>query len=621
MSPLRLQPPTSNVDLDQDWATFVNYLLPEHAAAVNNDVADRKLNAELIDGRMHRLTLGKESRSMIDLREVDAQLEPLRSTHNEDSSQRLEATLCEWNDGFFKPRGINVSNSNMVTKVAVVEGAGRMPGSWIPWEHEMNPGGTSSSNPNARKGFFNSFMQAGPQGFKMGPIVADNDGFRIGRNGLRADNNGFRIGNILVADSHGFRLGGSRGFNADNNGVSFGGKTWARRESHDSGRGHGCHGHRDHRGRARSHGRHGRRQGRSPSTASGSSFLDSSSSVSDLSVGSLPECEDLSDQQLPVVKQSLTEWLNHPDQPITKEIVRDICQKIQCADDDTSQQKDSDFYALRKDVKDLTKLFKDATKAQRKERRDARKEKKALKKTSRKEQRMSRRAERRIKQEGKKDEKTSVPRGARAGPPWMSRGIPGAFVPSPPGSSCVASSPLPTQPPNPLPDSFPFGRSASVPFMKGLPCGRDHMPPMPPAIAASHNGWPFNQNPSYALLPGGVSAPANPASAAPLADNAEKLHDQALQFEKSAELKELRAIDLQTAATGRDVSETERLKMRDEATRLEEEAEKYRREVDRLRAEAVHLDGEMAREMELEGDGTGNGQGQVSGVGPGSYVQ
>ena len=87
-------------------------------------------------------------------------------------------------------------------------------------------------------------------------------------------------------------------------------------------------------------------------------------------------------------------------------------------------------------------------------------------------------------------------------------------------------------------------------------------------------------------------------------------------MEKSAELKEAKAIDLRTSATGRTVSEKEKSKLRDQATKLEEEAEKYRREVDRLRAEAMHLDQELARELQE----TTSNNGQESGVIPGSYV-
>ncbi|KAI9054153.1 hypothetical protein LZ554_001324 [Drepanopeziza brunnea f. sp. 'monogermtubi'] len=85
----------------------------------------------------------------------------------------------------------------------------------------------------------------------MGPIVADNDGFGIGKNGLRADSSGFRLGNMLVADSNGFRLGGRRGFNADETESSLGGRSWGRRELRDVER---CnHGSQGHGGHSRSH--------------------------------------------------------------------------------------------------------------------------------------------------------------------------------------------------------------------------------------------------------------------------------------------------------------------------------------------------------------------------------
>lgn len=163
---------------EQDWATFVNYLLPNHVSKVNNEIADRKVKAGMIDEPMRRLALGKESRSMADLREADAPLDPLRQPlPSTDSSRMLEATLSEWNEGFFVPRGIQMAICNADTEVAVGEEAARAPGSWIPWEHEMNPGGLRSNSPSTLKGFFSSFVQAGPQGFKMGPIVAGTNYF------------------------------------------------------------------------------------------------------------------------------------------------------------------------------------------------------------------------------------------------------------------------------------------------------------------------------------------------------------------------------------------------------------------------------------------------------------
>lgn len=196
----------------QDWATFVNYLLPDHMAGVNNSVADRKLKAELVDERMHRLTIGHDDRSRLNLSEVDAQLEPLRqekSMQSSDGSRHIEATISEWNNGFFNPRGVQISTLDVHAEAAAGEDATRMPGTWIPGEDETRQEGETNNaqgkRPEPRPGFFNNFMYADSRGFKMGPLVAgtatvplisltcliltdsclDNNGFRIGSNGLR----------------------------------------------------------------------------------------------------------------------------------------------------------------------------------------------------------------------------------------------------------------------------------------------------------------------------------------------------------------------------------------------------------------------------------------------------
>lgn len=93
----------------------------------------------------------------------------------------------------------------------------------------------------------------------------------------------------------------------------------------------------------------------------------------------------------------------------------------------------------------------------------------------------------------------------------------------------------------------------------------------------------------------------------PIAHSAEEIHAQALQMEETAKCKEERAIKLRAAATSRKSCEKQKLNNLDEATQLKEEAEKYRMEANRLRAEALHLDGELARELEEDG-------GQVSGI-------
>jgi hypothetical protein len=242
---------------EQDWATFINYLIPDHAFGVNNDVAERKLRAELIDARMHSLNLGEEDRSRTNMNEVDAQLNPLRQPQSPGSLDRLnraQATISEWNEGFFKPRGIQITTIDLDAEIAAGEDGNRMPGSYIPYDHELLPNSDNRRDQRGLFGRFRSFsgIESNAQGFRMGPIVANSEGFRIG-NGLVADNSGFRLGRMLVADQNGFRLGGTRGFQADSHGVSLAGRSFGRRDFRGYERGRG---HRGGRGRTHSRGRH-----------------------------------------------------------------------------------------------------------------------------------------------------------------------------------------------------------------------------------------------------------------------------------------------------------------------------------------------------------------------------
>lgn len=409
---------------------------------------------------------------------------------------------------------------------------------------------------------------------------------------------------MLVADSNGFRLGGSRGFNADGTGLSLGGKTWARRGSHHAERDGERHAHRG-RGRSHSDGQCRRRHNAAPSGSDDSSLSSSGSSESDVSVGSIPDYEDLMDCQLPVIKQSLMEWLDHSDQPITRDTVSEMRQSIQVATANDSRQESQDLSDMRREVKDLTKLFREAKRAQRKQRKDARKERRLVHRANRRERRLLRKEERTARREdgsNKRECRRCDLKGkARTSPPSMAHQVHGAAASS---TSQHAGMKSPASPQNLL-----FGRSASFPFVKGLPFGKGtQMPLMSPGVAAVHRGWPYNHSSS------------SPGNLRPTTVNSEKLHDQALQFKMSADLKEARAIDLRTAATGQDVSEEDKSKMGDEATKLEEEAEKYRREADRLRAEASHLDEEMARELQEDRGNHGVDVEQESGIVPGPCV-
>ncbi|KAF4637842.1 hypothetical protein G7Y89_g253 [Cudoniella acicularis] len=588
----------------QDWATFLNYLLPDHYASVNEDVADRKLRAELLDEQMSRLDLKQEDKSRSD--QVSAQLEPLRQP----PSPRIHtaaSTVAEWNENFFHPRGIRITISDPQPEINP-DGRLGIPGEWIPYDHEIltesvrtNEGGpnTGPSRKGMFGGFKNSFpgVEASSRGFKLGPIVADNTGFRIGknglvadnngfrmgRNGLVADNNGFRMGNMLVADHKGFRLGGSRGFIADSRGVSMGGRTFGRKEGQDH----------THRGRGRGHGFPGHQHaGPAPRrrSASVSSSSSSSSSSSESSLGSLPDYDDLKEQQLPTAKQSLMEWLNHPEHPITKSSVRDLKHQIKDAKKNSPQRHDQDMKELRQEVKNLLKMFKESKKAQKKERKQAKRERRTARRELKKEHRGARKEERRSRREGKKCARAE----RRNHPPW---GASSSSLPVPGNTGH-----FPMQPPTmDMPSSsrgFPFGRAGSAPVVnKPQDLMTPPMPLGPPGIAAMHGGWPFTQGLPYA--PGRISAPRGEGPS-PVSRGSEQIHAQAHEMAMMADSKEAEAVKVHIAMTSPDVGEKDRLKMMDQATALEEEAGNYRREADRLTAEAMHLDSELARELEEE---------------------
>jgi len=289
---------------------------------------------------------------------------------------------------------------------------------------------------------------------------------------------------------------------------------------------------------------------------------------------------------------------------------------IKAAKKDISRSADQDLSALRQEVKELVKKFKDVMRAQKKQRKQVKRERRATKKSLKKE----RRAAKKEAKKSRRNERSFSGRGGRGGGglgghPFAGRqaGPPPPYIPgmpSPPGIQTPGMRP-----------GFPFGGGFG-PFGRG-----NHVPPN-----ISARGWPFShsnfQGPfSYPVpqLPRSIphSTPASrpgllnpfahpfPFSTPSPAVTAEQLHSQALQMDAAVKLKEDKAVELRTQATERDVGEEDRLKLLNHAIRLEEEAEKYRREGERLRAEAVEKDGELARELEEE---HGGHRGQDEGV-------
>lgn len=369
----------------------------------------------------------------------------------------------------------------------------------------------------------------GPGSFRMGGIAVDGDRVSIGDRFV-ADRNGVRIG-PFVADNNGITVNGQRMFGMgpnvggtrgmcnpgngsghpgwggfgggrgchDGNGGPWGrgwggrgggrghhGRGWGGRHgrghSHDDpnaddedhGRGH--HGHNGHRGRSRGRERQDAHRSRSRSS-SVSSTSSSSSSGSESSIGSLPDYDELRESQLPVARDHLLAWLHNPDQPITKEKLKEFKQKIKEAKNVNGNNSSTginepvniahDQKAMRKEVKALMKEWKDLERQQTKLRRQLRKERKQQRRAEKRERRNTRREVKRAEREQRREQKRANRRNGDNG-----------------CSSSASSSSVP----------FPGVDHPHFPFPTGRVPGVPGVPPIPGA-PQSHHTFPFTGGP------------------------------------------------------------------------------------------------------------------------------
>lgn len=426
---------------EQDWQTFLNYLLPDHAARSNSQTIDRKLQAE------DESQSSKSDRSIAEaqLGQIKSSSDlPLRPSHDIDTMVR------EWNDGFFGPRGVTIQRIPHSSRNVSELPAADDPPISIPQSQpssESQPQTNSQPEPQPReqapRSRWNPFR----------PFNVSNQGIRIGR--LSIDDDRVSFGDSFEVDRNGVRWNGLSSndlqFEPDTNTRSI-----PRGPFPDPpfGRGRG-------RGRGGMNpftrsfttpvGRPTRSRSGSPHSVSSSS----SSSDSDSSIGSLPDWDDLRDSQLPITKQSISAWLAHPEQPVTKTMLRNVRTSIKAArnappptDDpgwDVSKQ------ALRQEVRSLLARLKDLKREQKKANRATRKERREQKRAGKRERRDRRRADRRESREARHAER-SVRRGGFA--PFGGRGrtiaplVPEVHVP-----------PVPSIPPIPGPHfgGGPFG--------------------------------------------------------------------------------------------------------------------------------------------------------------------
>ncbi|KAK8081952.1 hypothetical protein PG996_000733 [Apiospora saccharicola] len=400
----------SHQTTEQDWHTFVNYLIPDHAQSVNAQVLDRKLHAEEHDRPTSETGREIEEAQVSQIKSSADGATPRRRSFDETLS-----TVIEWNKGFFGPRGVAI-------RLDPSSGSPRMPGGWNNSFDSVNA--TNGLPPQDRSPQQQQQQQGGPGG--LGGL------FGPSRFGGEANGNGIHFGAISI---NGDRVSIGRSFHVDSNGVR-----WGEQVAGDQNRsppfgtpvGHGgpadgpSHGHWEDngfgrgmgRGRGRARGRgdhhHGGGRARSSSSSSASSDDSASSSDSDSSLGSLPDWDDLKDSQIPVVKQSVSQWVQNSSHPVSKAEFKRVKAEIKTAKS-TSTKGPADA-AQRDEVKRLLAEWKEVKKSQRAMRKLARKEKKAQRKNKKKERRARRNAERGEHKRERRDRRRSERECRRGGP-------------------------------------------------------------------------------------------------------------------------------------------------------------------------------------------------------------
>ncbi|KAK0652981.1 hypothetical protein B0T16DRAFT_407181 [Cercophora newfieldiana] len=313
-------------------------------------------------------------------------------------------------------------------------------------------GSLSSGNGNGN----GSGNGSGNGGFRFGGIAVEGDRVSIGDRFV-ADRNGVRIGGI-VADTNGISVNGQpmfrgcppggmrgchpgfghhhgswagRGFGGGFGGPGFGGgPPWGRGQFSDwvqargggppgfgcgprgRGRGRGRRGGGDDegrgfgrgRGRHHNHNHHGEQNRSRDSSVSSTSS--SSSSDSDSSVGSLPDHDRLMEPQLSVAKEYLLAWLSQPDQPITRQKMKEAKQRINEAREAPVADAESnptppavDLKALRKEYKAMHKEWKSLKKEQNRSRKQLRRERRQKRRDEKREWRNTKREVRRAERE------------------------------------------------------------------------------------------------------------------------------------------------------------------------------------------------------------------------------
>ncbi|PNP80672.1 hypothetical protein FNYG_06271 [Fusarium nygamai] len=356
----------------QDWATFVNFLLPDHDSVRNEAILGEKGKSE--DGSDIKSSFGGDGSVKSERHTTDPN--ELRRKRAE-----VEAIVQQWNSGFFAPRNVMVRLQP--------EEQSHMPGGWETTFDDPPVQLPPQAGPSSPR---DAMPQRRPSGWtgSWGGFQVDNDSVRWGDRFV-ADSNGLRIGNIVM-DSRGIRMNGQPVGAPFGPGPSQppppntrnmppfmpGHPAWNQGppEAHTF----------PQRGRAASHD-HQRRRSRSSSSSSSSSSNSSSSSES---IGSLPDYDDLKDQQLPVYIARLQQWTANPLEVRSKADVKQLKAELK-ASNTNGVAPNIDRKALKVQGKALSQQWKTLKRQQKRERRERKRDLKKKKKAEKRERRQQKR--------------------------------------------------------------------------------------------------------------------------------------------------------------------------------------------------------------------------------------
>ncbi|OAA39474.1 hypothetical protein NOR_06312 [Metarhizium rileyi] len=445
----------------QDWATFLNFLLPDHTTRENEVVIQRKLRSEARG----------ETSSTSGRSQAETQLEQMRENGVATARSRseIEATVQQWNEGFFGPRGMNV-RLELETDV---------PGAWGPkFEHfeqqreqpsqrhqgDNNPSGVGNLSIGSHGIRYGDTMVLDSNGMNISSLTMDNEGISMGKKGQPS-------GTAAPSQTNFAGLGGQTGRRGTAGPTrpswTFGGRSgWdrSRRDRRDYHHGdydrhhdrndwhYGHDGWRDREDRGRRwcpdrKDRHDRSQ-------SVSSISSDSSSSSESSIGSLPDYEDIKDHQLPLYAERLQAWASRPEQVRTKSDIKALKAELKSVPEGPV---DPNFSrkALKGQIKGLQTSWKAIKRAQRQNR-----------KAYRRERRMQRKAEKRECRNQRREMKRAHKEHRRHGRPFHASP---AAPPGPPGllvSPAPPAPPGPTAGPNPPPWTHNWPRGCTGPSQR-----------------------------------------------------------------------------------------------------------------------------------------------------------